>query len=131
MRWKFGRWLAVMMLALALPLIQVSPAAAKGETTSTSCLPGAVKGTLAKIRAKFGPITIVSTNRPGARIRGSGRRSYHASCRAADFLPPRGKYKAVVGWLKSNFSGGVGTYSCNFHHIHIDNGPRVRFHHCQ
>ena len=32
--------------------------------------------------------------------------------------------------MKRNHSGGVGTYSCGMHHIHIDNGPHVRFHHC-
>lgn len=97
---------------------------------STSCLPGSLKAKLSQIRAKFGPISVVSAHRPGARIAGSGKRSYHASCRAVDFLPPKGKYRQVVAWLKANHSGGVGTYSCGMHHIHIDDGPRVRFHHC-
>ncbi len=96
----------------------------------TNCLPGSVKSRLAQIRRKFGSIRIVSTHRPGARIAGSGKRSYHASCRAVDFHPPKGKHSAVVRWLKKNHKGGVGTYSCGMHHIHIDNGPRVRFHHC-
>jgi len=96
----------------------------------TSCLPGSVKTRLAQIRRKFGSIRIVSTHRPGARIAGSGKRSYHASCRAVDFHAPKGKRAAVVRWLKKNHKGGVGTYSCGMHHIHIDNGPHVRFHHC-
>ena len=61
----------------------------------------------------------------------NGRASFHASCRAVDFKPPRGKYTQVASWLKSNHGGGVGTYSCGMHHIHIDTGPRVRFHRCQ
>ncbi len=62
---------------------------------------------------------------------GNGRASFHAPCRAVDFNSPRGKHSQVVAWLKSNHGGGVGTYSCGMHHIHIDNGPKVRFHHCQ
>ncbi|KUO62807.1 MAG: hypothetical protein APF80_03770 [Alphaproteobacteria bacterium BRH_c36] len=100
------------------------------DAAGTSCLPSAVKAKLAQIRAKFGSISIVSAHRPGARIAGSGKRSYHASCRAVDFHAPRGKHSQVVAWLKANHSGGVGTYSCGMNHIHIDNGPRVRFHHC-
>lgn len=103
---------------------------ATAASTSTGCLPGGVKSALAQIQRKFGSIKVVSTHRPGARIAGSGRQSYHASCRAVDFVAPRGKHSAVVSWLKSNFSGGVGTYSCSMHHIHIDNGPSVRWHKC-
>ena len=73
---------------------------------------------------------MISAHRPGARIAGSGRMSYHASCRAVDFNPPRGKYQQVASWLKANHRGGVGTYSCGMHHIHIDSGPAVRFHKC-
>lgn len=96
----------------------------------TGCLPGVLKKRLGQIRKRFGKLRIVSTFRRGARIRGTGRPSYHASCRAVDFHPPRGKYKAVARWLKANHGGGVGTYSCRMRHIHIDNGPRVRFHKC-
>ena len=116
----------VILLALA-SLVTVNSTA---HAARTSCLPGSVKAKLAQIRAKFGPVRIVSTHRPGARIAGSGKRSYHASCRAVDFHAPRGKRGSVVAWLMRNHSGGVGTYSCGMHHIHIDNGPRVRFHHC-
>ena len=100
------------------------------NAAGSGCLPASVKAKLAQIRAKFGPVQVISTHRPGARIAGSGKRSYHASCRAVDFKPPRGKYSQVVAYLKSTHNGGVGTYSCGMHHIHIDNGPRVRFHHC-
>jgi peptidase M15-like protein len=119
-------WAAVILLALA-GLVAANTTA---QAARTSCLPGSVKAKLAQIRAKFGPVRIVSTHRPGARIAGSGKRSYHASCRAVDFHAPRGKYRQVVAWLKRSHSGGVGTYSCGMNHIHIDNGPRVRFHHC-
>ena len=117
------------VLALGLALGGASaPAAA--HTSSTGCLPASVRSTLSQIQKKFGRIQVVSTHRAGARIAGSGRASYHASCRAADFSPPRGKHGQVVAWLKNNFHGGVGTYSCSMHHIHIDNGPQVRWHKC-
>lgn len=116
---------ALAMLAL-LTSIAVPTASAKA-----GCMPGSLAAKLNQIRAKFGPVQVVSTHRPGARIAGSGRPSYHASCRAVDFNPPRGKYKQVLAWLKANHSGGVGSYSCGMHHIHIDTGPRVRFHKCQ
>ncbi len=115
---------ALVVCAINVATTQTSYAA------STSCLPASLKSKLSQIRSKFGPIRIASAHRPGARISGTGKRSYHASCRAVDFYPPRGKYKQVVAWLKANHSGGVGTYSCGMHHIHIDNGPRVRFHKC-
>lgn len=95
------------------------------------CMPSQLSGVLSQIRSKFGSVNVISTHRPGARIRGSGRASYHASCRAVDFHPPKGKYAAVVAWLKANHSGGIGTYSCGHSHIHIDTGPRVRWHKCE
>lgn len=101
----------------------------EGEA-GTSCLPRELKTRLAQIKKKFGGVEVISTYRNGARMP-NGRTSYHASCRAVDFNPPGGKYDRVARWLKDNHGGGVGTYSCGMHHIHIDNGPRVRFHHCQ
>ncbi len=116
--------------ALAL-LATVSSIALPSASAKAGCMPASLSAKLNQIRAKFGPIQVISTHRPGARIAGSGRRSYHASCRAVDFNPPRGKYKQVLAWLKANHNGGVGSYSCGMHHIHIDNGPRIRFHKCQ
>ena len=121
---------ATLLVALALVSATSAPTATPALALSTKCLPGIIKQRMAQIRRKFGKITVVSTYRRGARIRGTGKPSYHASCRALDFIPPRGKYRAVAKWLKANHAGGVGTYSCKMHHIHIDNGPRVRFHKC-
>lgn len=120
---------AVIFTALAVSPnsdFAMKPAYAKG----TGCLPGILKTRLSQIRQKFGPVKVISTHRAGARIAGSGKPSYHASCRAVDFHAPKGKYKQVVSWLRANHKGGVGTYSCGMHHIHLDNGPNVRFHHC-
>lgn len=97
---------------------------------STSCLPGSLKSTLNTINKKFGRVNVVSTHKPGARIAGSRKRSYHASCRAVDFIPARGTYKRVLSYLKKTHKGGLITYSCSMHHIHIDNGPNYRGHKC-
>ncbi|MGE0699298.1 MAG: YcbK family protein [Hyphomicrobiaceae bacterium] len=120
------------VLALAVALIGVGTLTMLPDEldAANSCLPRELKSRLAQVSKKFGKVEIVSTYRSGARMP-SGKSSYHASCRAVDFNPPRGKYKQVAGWLKANHSGGVGTYSCGMHHIHIDTGPAYRFHHCQ
>lgn len=119
-------------LALAVALAAVGTLTLLPEEldASSSCLPSSLKARLSEINKKFGRVSVVSTYRRGARMP-SGRRSFHASCQAVDFKPPRGKYSQVASWLKSNHGGGVGTYSCGMHHIHIDSGPPVRFHHCQ
>jgi hypothetical protein len=111
---------------IAAPFTFAVPAAASSE----GCLPGVLKQRLSQIRAKFGAISVVSTHRSGAKIRGSGKTSYHANCRAADFVPPKGKYGEVTRWLYANHEGGVGTYTC-LNHIHIDNGPSVRWSKCR
>ncbi|MFT5510601.1 MAG: hypothetical protein ACI89J_003698 [Hyphomicrobiaceae bacterium] len=114
------------VIATALQLTGASRAEA-----ALGCLSGSLKSMLRQIETRFGNVRVISTFRKNARIAGSVRRSYHASCRAVDFHPPKGKYSAVVGYLKRNFNGGIGTYHCNMHHIHIDNGPRTRWRKCQ
>lgn len=94
-------------------------------SASTSCLPGELKAALASIQARFGPVQVVSTHRPGARIHG-GHRSHHANCSAVDFRPPPGTYASVATHLRQTWPGGMGTYSSG--HIHIDTGPNYRWH---
>jgi hypothetical protein len=92
---------------------------------SASCLPGTMKAVLNNVQARYGPVTVISTHRPGARIRG-GRPSLHASCEAVDFRPARGTYGRVAAYLRSTWNGGMGTYSSG--HIHIDTGPKYHWH---
>jgi hypothetical protein len=118
---------AVFGALLAAPAaVFVSTSTASAASTSEGCLPGSLRQRLAQVRSQFGPIRVISTHRPGARIAGSGRQSLHASCQAVDFVPPAGKYSQVAAWLRANHGGGVGTYSSG--HIHIDSGAMVRFH---
>jgi uncharacterized protein YcbK (DUF882 family) len=125
-------WGLLLAVMLALPLLATSGAVpgTAAQAATTSCLPSSLKNRLSQIRSRFGSIKVISTYRKGARIRGSGKRSYHASCRAVDFIPPPGKYRAVTNWLYANHDGGVGTYSC-MNHIHIDNGRNYRWSKCR
>ena len=86
------------------------------------CLTPAVREVLEKVEDVFGPVSAISTCRPGARIAGTGRISRHASGNAVDF--EAGSKKAeIVKWLVANHhSGGTMTYS-GMSHIHIDVGP--------
>lgn len=96
----------------------------------TGCLPPFLKLTLERLEDKFGKVEIVSTHRPGARVAGTRRISKHADCRAIDFKPASGQYKNAVAWLNENHDGGLGTYSCGMHHIHIDSGEDRHWHKC-
>lgn len=116
--------------ALVVACILAPASLAQPAEANEGCLPGVLRTRLAQIRKTYGPVNVVSTYRKGARIRGSGKPSYHAGCRAVDFIPPKGKYGTVVRWLYANHEGGVGTYTC-MSHIHIDNGPNVRWSKCR
>lgn len=114
---SFTRRVLAAAAGICLPLVTLGSAHA--------CLPSDLQNRLSQVRSNFGAIQVISTHRPGATIAGTGKPSYHRWCRAVDFRPPPGKYAAVVAWLHANHNGGVGTYSTG--HIHIDNGPYVRF----
>lgn len=94
-----------------------------GASASRSCLTPAARALLGRIEAQFGPVQVISTCRPGARIAGSGRPSKHASGNAVDFNAG-GRKQAIVNWLRANHtSGGTMTYA-RMSHIHVDIGPR-------
>jgi hypothetical protein len=89
--------------------------------TSRSCLTGPTRALLGRIEANFGPMQIISTCRPGARIAGTGKISKHSSGQAVDFNAGSRK-AAVVKWLIANHrSGGTMTYA-GMSHIHVDIG---------
>jgi hypothetical protein len=87
-----------------------------------TCLTPPARALLERIEAKFGPVKLVSTCRPGAMIAGTGRPSRHASGNAVDFDAGARK-GAIVEWLIANHhQGGTMTYA-DMGHIHIDIGP--------
>lgn len=95
-----------------------------GASTSRSCLTSSARALLNRIEARFGTVQIVSTCRPGARIRGNGKRSKHASGEAIDFKVASGRKAEVIRWLLANHrSGGTMTYP-GMSHIHVDIGYR-------
>jgi uncharacterized protein YcbK (DUF882 family) len=107
---------------------QFSAARDRRPSTSRSCLPPALKEILASIENRFGSMRIVSTYRPGARIAGTNHASLHASCRAVDFHPAPGKYREVLAYVRANWSGGIGIYSGQQHHLHLDVGFKKVWH---
>ena len=115
----------VLTFALLFSVIDHNAVEARRYSVSTKCLPPVLKKRLSEIKRKFGPIKIISTFRKNARIRRSGRRSKHASCRAVDFKV-RNK-RQVYRWLAKVHRGGVGIYFGRCSHIHIDNGVKYRW----
>jgi hypothetical protein len=87
-----------------------------------TCLTPAARALLEHIEAKFGPVRLISTCRPGALIAGTGRPSRHASGNAVDFEAGARKGE-IVDWLIANHhEGGTMTYA-DMNHIHVDIGP--------
>ncbi len=115
---------AILMAAFTITLASGTPSQAGWP----KCLPGSIKVKLNIVRKKYGRVTVISSYRRNARVRRTGKRSYHASCRAVDFKVPRRNYWKAARWLRKTHKGGVGTYSGRFNHIHIDNGRRARWH---
>lgn len=104
--------------------------AANISGVSIRCLPNNIRNQLRLISQRFGSVNVVSAHRPGAIIAGTRHQSYHASCRAVDFhVRGRGAQQRTLRYLEANWKGGIGTYGGCMHHIHIDDGPSIRFHH--
>lgn len=87
-------------------------------STSRSCLTGDTRAVLNRLEARVGKVQIVSTCRPGATIRGTGRQSKHAIGRAVDFNT-RNK-QAAISFLRSQ-GVFVMTY-CGMGHVHFNTG---------
>jgi hypothetical protein len=119
-------WVTVAVIAAGALSIGAAEARSSHKShgssgTSRACLTSAARSILNRIEQKFGRMQIVSTCRPGARIRGTGRISRHASGNAIDFNAGSRK-GAVVRWLIANHrSGGTMTYA-GMSHIHVDIG---------
>jgi hypothetical protein len=94
-----------------------------GGGASRGCLQPATSALLSRIEAQFGPVQIVSTCRPGATIRNTGKPSKHRYGLAIDFEAGARK-GAIVQWLIANHhAGGTMTYA-GMSHIHVDIGQR-------
>jgi uncharacterized protein YcbK (DUF882 family) len=107
-------------LALLPPSAELSALPPRSDGMR-GCLKGAARELLARIESQFGPMRIISTCRPGARIAGTNVISKHATGEAIDF--EAGSRKGdVVRWLIANHkAGGTMTYA-GMSHIHVDIG---------
>ena len=113
----------IMVAVLMAGSFMAFDADARGASASRSCLTSSARNLLSRIEQNFGKVQLISTCRPGARIRGTGKISRHASGNAVDFNAGNRK-GAIVRWLIANHrSGGTMTYS-GMSHIHVDIGPR-------
>lgn len=115
--------IAAITVLLAFHLPANAESSGGGNSTSINCLTPPARALILRIEARFGPMEIISTCRPGAVVRDTGRPSRHSSGNAIDFIA--GNHKgAVIAWLIANHSGGgTMTYSSS-PHIHVDVGPR-------
>ncbi len=94
-----------------------------GSGGNRGCLQPAARALLDRIESQFGAVQIVSTCRPGATIRNTGKPSKHRYGLAVDF-DAGGRKGAIVQWLIANHhSGGTMTYA-GMSHIHVDIGQR-------
>ena len=92
---------------------------------SSSCFPARLRGVLAHIAAQTGRRLVVTS---GAR-HGGRRGSYHRRCMAADIRVPGVPVRRIVAAARNAPGiGGIGTY-CNGI-VHVDIGPRRRWHYC-
>jgi hypothetical protein len=105
-----------------VPQLAIRPPRRDGKSVLLrACLKPAARELFDRIEAEFGPMEIISTCRPGARIAGTGRISKHATGEAIDFNAGSRKGD-VVRWLIANHrDGGTMTYA-NMSHIHVDVG---------
>lgn len=96
---------------------------AKGKPSAArNCLTPDTQAMLANLERRFGPVKVISTCRPGAKIAGTNKTSQHAHGKAVDFIAPRGRKAEVVRWLYQHNSGLVMTYA-RMGHVHFDTGP--------
>ena len=94
---------------------------------SASCLNGQLRGLVADVSDKFGPVRVGSTCRGYAQNRraGGASHSYHLSGRAVDFRL-FAKSGAVMAYLRGHGSvGGLKHYGGGL--FHVDTGPRRAF----
>lgn len=113
----------IVLAALLVASAPISADARGRATNARTCLTSPAKALLAAIEAAHGPMRLLSTCRPGARIRGTNRVSRHASGNAIDFDAGRRKSEVVRWLIRNHWTGGTMTYSRS-RHIHVDIGKR-------
>ena len=93
-------------------------------TAPNTCVPAALKRTIEKVAARYGPVTVNSTVRSRAKNSSVGGKpkSFHLACRAVDFRV-HGSTRGLSQFLRSQGGiGGIHRYPSGYYHI--DNGPK-------
>jgi hypothetical protein len=94
---------------------------------STDCLPAPLRAVLRDLEARFGPVTVVSTNHltTDNHSPGSIRDKLHQACKAVDIRSARDP-KEVVAFLKSRPEvGGINTYRNRLVHFDLNAGYKT------
>ena len=126
---------AVLFLSLTLSACSSMPGlyliGGKGEvhySKASWCVPWRLKRVLRRVAHRYGDVMVFSTWRSpwhNWRVNGASR-SYHKTCRAADFKVRGADMRKVYRYVKKQRE--VGGHKLYTHrrggHIHIDTGPR-------
>ena len=88
---------------------------------TAECLPGELRSVLADVAARFGAVTVVSTDQLHTSNHSSGsiREKLHHDCKAADIRAERGRIDEIKAYLRSR-RGIVGVESYRNGIIHLD-----------
>ena len=125
------RQMARRLAPAGVNIASLSGLVSKRRGTKISCFPPELRMLLNTIAWHYGKeVKIQSGYRSkyhNMRV-GGARRSFHMACKAVDiYVPGVNKYK-LARYLRSlPGRGGVGTY-CNTSSVHIDVGPKRRWH---
>jgi len=113
--------LAVLFASLMIITTLASGADARMRTATTSrhCLQSETYRVLQDLEAFVGPVKLISTCRPGARIAGTRHMSHHSNGTAVDFWTPR--KASAIRYLRSRRDVFVMTYR-DMSHVHFNTG---------
>ncbi len=92
-----------------------------GNRLNEDCLPASIRAAVDRVRAACGPVAVLSTLRPGARIPGGGV-SLHAACQAVDFRP---RSYACAYRVLADWPYGLSVDGPRVAHIHLS-APGLR-----
>jgi hypothetical protein len=107
--------------------VTASPPAARGlvktgATAPLDCVPDALRAVLADLGARFGEVTVVSTNQLNTsnHTAGGGRDRLHLNCKAVDFRIDKSRAEEIKAYLRTRPEiGGVASYQNGVVHMDV------------
>jgi hypothetical protein len=109
------------------PAAPTASARTEGQV-STDCLPEGLKMVLADLSAKFGSVTVVSTDHlhTDNHSPGSIREKLHLACRAVDFKAEKSVIPEITAYLRSRREvSGVNSYRNGIVHMDSSEGGQT------